>query len=259
MKDYHKLVLTLTIPLIAVTAYAVTAWEIPGINKADVSRYRPAVSPADSMALADVSLFGTGSGQGVPPAMAVDTAKQRILFFGDSMLEGLSKRFSDYSVKNGHYLKSIIWYSSSTTVWANSDTLQHFIRQVKPTFIVVCLGSNELFVRDLPVRDKAIKKIISKIGSTPYVWIGPPNWKKDTGIDSLILSNVGPKRYFDSSELTLARGKDHAHPTWVAARGWMDTVAVWMSDPKKTAHAIVMEYPEFTGSRNNAVLLQPLK
>ena len=45
---------------------------------------------------------------------AIDSAHQTILFFGDSMLEGLSRRFADYAVQNGHELYTVIWYSSST-------------------------------------------------------------------------------------------------------------------------------------------------
>lgn len=243
LKNYYKLLAILTIPLLLLCAYQ-------GVKHCKVEG--DSVDAADSLGLfSDVVE--------AEPVIELDTASQRILFFGDSMLEGLSKRFSDYAEKNGHYLKSVIWYSSSTKVWSSHlDTLSHFMRQVEPSFIVVCCGSNELFVRDLDKRDKYIKDIIKHIGKTPYVWIGPPNWKPDTGIDSLILANVGPKRYFDSSKLPLERKKDHMHPTWAAAASWMDTVAVWMSDPKQTLHPIKMEYPEFTGSKNRATLLQPL-
>ena len=255
MKPYIKLFFTLLIPLVIVVVYASIQFEIPGICKADISKYRFHSPEIDSLpADIDTSMIIVE-----PEPASVDTAKQRILFFGDSMLEGLSKRFSDYAKKNGHELKSVIWYSSSTVIWANSDTLDHFIKQVDPTLIITCLGSNELFVRDLPARDKAIKGILEKIGDTPFVWIGPPNWRKDTGIDSLILENVGEKRFFDSSHLTLERGGDHAHPTFAAASRWMDTIAVWMSDCTLTAHAIVMDFPEFTGSENDCTLLAPLK
>ena len=44
---------------------------------------------------------------------------QTILFIGDSMVEGLSRRLGDYSAENGHTLYTVIWYSSSTERWGN--------------------------------------------------------------------------------------------------------------------------------------------
>lgn len=174
-----------------------------------------------------------------------DTTGKHILFFGDSMLEGLSKRFIQYAVANGHDLNVVLWYSSSTELYARTDTLQYFMRKYNPDYIVICLGSNELFVRDLDNRKKYIASILDKIGDVPYIWISPPNWKEDTGINAAIVEAVGKDRYFDSTHLTLARGRDHAHPTFPAAAKWMDLVAQWMSSDS-TRHPIKMEVPADT-------------
>ncbi|MBR1593847.1 MAG: SGNH/GDSL hydrolase family protein [Alloprevotella sp.] len=187
---------------------------------------------------------------------ALDEAPQRILFVGDSMLEGLSRRFGDYAAANGHKLDVVLWYSSTTERWATSDTLTYFLRRYDPTFVVVCLGSNELFVRDLPDRDRHIATLLQRIGSLPYVWISPPNWKEDTGINDLILRHVGERRYFDSRHLTLQRGRDRAHPTFAAAAQWMDSVATWMAG-NTTAHPIRMERPDTTAKPNSLTLLSP--
>jgi hypothetical protein len=121
----------------------------------------------------------------------------------------------------------------------------------------VCLCSNELFVRDLDDRDTYIKQIVRKIGDTPFVWISPPNWKEDTGINELIISNVGTNRYFDSRHLELKRGRDKVHPTFDAAEGWMDTVAVWMNSPQ-TAHPIRMDKPAEKRKRKfTQIILSP--
>ncbi len=174
--------------------------------------------------------------------VALDTANQRILFIGDSMLEGLSRRLCDYCMENGHELTTVIWYSSTSQQWAETDTLEHFMRKTDPTFIFVCLCSNELFVRDLDERDKWLKEIVGKMGDTPFVWVSPPNWREDTGINDLIIKNVGTKRYFDSRNLTLRRGRDKVHPTFKAAEAWMDSIAVWVTE--KSAHPIKLETPK---------------
>ncbi len=176
----------------------------------------------------------------------VDSSRHVILLFGDSMLEGLTRRLDDYTEANGYELHTVIWYSSSTEKWATTATLEHYIAQYHPSYFVLCLGSNELFVNDLDQRDQYIKTLIAKMGDKPFVWIGPPNWKEDTGIDQLICDNVGKGAYFDSSKLNLTRGKDGRHPTFSAAADWGDLIAKWMSS-SKCDHSIKMDRPKKNG------------
>ncbi len=189
----------------------------------------------------------------------VDTASKTILFFGDSMLEGLSPRLAAYCQKNGHKLYTVIWYSSTTQVWGDCDTLSTFIRQYKPDYVIACLGANELFVRDIAAKRKApLRHLLNEIGDRPLLWIGPPNWKKDTGINALIEETLEPGQFFLSDGMTFQRKKDGAHPTASSAALWMDSVIRWM--PEHCAHPIRLELPEEKRGRANKVtLLQPLK
>lgn len=159
---------------------------------------------------------------------APDSTKMRILIFGDSMLEWMTKRLCDYTMESGYDLSSVIWYSSSTKLWSETDTLQYFLDRIKPDYILLCLGSNELFVRDLSKREKYIAKIVDRISNKPFVWISPPNWKPDTGINDLIIQAVGRDRYFDSRQLELERASDNAHPTRTSAALWADTIVSWL-------------------------------
>ena len=59
------------------------------------------------------------------------------------MVEGLSRRLGDYAGENGHKLYTVIWYSSTTERWGTTQTLEHFIAEYKPTYVLICLGSNE--------------------------------------------------------------------------------------------------------------------
>lgn len=181
---------------------------------------------------------------------------QNILFIGDSMLEGLTRRFINYTDETGHELNTIIWYSSTTESWANTDTLNYFIKKFAPTYIVICLGSNELFIKDLSKRKENIAKIINRIGTIPFVWISPPNWKEDTGINEAILRAVGKDRYFDSRNLNLERGHDHAHPTFRAAGEWMDTIALWMSSDERM-FPLRLNYPSQISTPRNITVLSP--
>lgn len=172
----------------------------------------------------------------------LDTASQNILIIGDSMLEGLNPRLAAYAKENGHTLNSVIWYSSTSEYWGTCDTLKVFLRRFKPSFIFISLGGNELFVKDIAEkRDKFVKNFLAQIGDIPYVWIGPPNWKPDTGINDLIAANVPKGQFFLSNGMHFDRAKDGAHPTHASAALWMDSVARWM--PQHAAHPIKMKKP----------------
>lgn len=191
---------------------------------------------ADALAVA-----GTIAGK-VPAAEDVDTTSQFFLLIGDSMGEYLRLRLNDYCEKNGHKMQTVIWYSSTTEWYGSCDTLAHYIRKYKPTYILLTLGSNELFIRDIvSTRQKYVEHILRQIGDIPYVWIGPPNWKDDTGINELILTNVGESRYFESKRLKFQRKKDGAHPVKESAYAWMDNIAAFLSN--NAAHRVRMERP----------------
>lgn len=196
---------------------------------------------------------------GTAPAVhaKLDTLPKTILFVGDSMLEGLSPRLAAYAKENGHTLYTAIWYGSTTERWGKSDRLKSLKSRYKPDYIVVCLGGNELFIRDI-VKKRAgyVDAILSQIGGTPYVWIGPPNWKEDTGINALLQSKVGDGRFFLSAHLRLDRAKDGAHPTRDAAAVWMDTVADWIVE--KSDCPIRLNRPSVsTGRAARTIVYQP--
>ena len=186
--------------------------------------------------------------------MPTDTASQTILFIGDSMLEGLGPRLAAYAEHNGHQLYTVIWYSSTSEIWAKSDRLKSYISRIKPTYIFVSIGGNELFVRDIAAkRRKYVEKIIAEIGDIPFVWIGPPNWREDTGINELIARSAPRGTFFLSNGMSFERGADGAHPTRQSAALWLDSVMRWM--PQNALHPIRMERPANDSGRANRVFM----
>lgn len=175
-----------------------------------------------------------------PQENPVDTAPQVLLFIGDSMTQNLAVRASAYARQNGHRIHTVNWDSSGTRIWAQSDTLDVFIRRFQPTFIFISLGSNELYIKNLDKYRGYVHTILSKIGDIPYVWIGPPNWKPDEGINDMLQDETAPGTFFRSEGITLARKRDQIHPTRDAAAIWFDSVARWMP---KSAHPIRLETP----------------
>lgn len=183
-----------------------------------------------------------------------DTTAQVILLAGDSMLEGLGPRLAAYADRNGHTLYTVIWYSSTSEKWGKSDKLRSYIEQLRPTYIIMCLGANELFVSDISAkRDRYVKKIIADIDTIPYLWIGPPNWRSDTGINDLIESNTPRGSFFRSEGMTFQRAKDGAHPTHSSAAAWMDSIVSWM--PGCSRHPIRMETPDHNTGRPKRIFI----
>ena len=175
----------------------------------------------------------------------LDTAAKNILFIGDSMLERLSPRIAAYAEENEHQMNTVIWYGSSTEVWATSGRVKECIQKYRPDYIIISLGGNELFVNDIIARrTKYVKQIVAEFADIPYVWIGPPNWKKDTGINKMIQSVV-PKGNFYLSytpDQHYERAKDGAHPTPASAAKWADRICKWIVE--ESNNPIVLNYPK---------------
>jgi hypothetical protein len=173
----------------------------------------------------------------------LDTSSQRILLIGDSMLEELSIRLIDYCDVNNHELFSLIWYSSNTGWWGKSDTMTHYINVVKPTYIIFAIGSGDISVQNVHEKRKPqVEEILNKIKGLPYTWVGPPNWKEDTGINDLLSETVEEGTFFLSKNLKFERTADGVHPTTQSAGQWMDSIATFIMQESK--YPIKLNFPD---------------
>ncbi len=181
----------------------------------------------------------------------VDPAAQRILILGDSMIEGLLPRLADYAAENGHSVNAVIWYGSRTIDWAHGSRLTDALRDYRPTFVIVVVGSSELTTRDIEKRASAVEAMLKAIGERKLMWVGPPNWRTDTGIGALLEREVGTERYFRSADLTFERNRDGVHPTLASAKRWMDAIADW--NVKQSGVPIRFDVPQKTGTPRPSV------
>lgn len=249
MKNYRGLWCLLAVAFAVITALSIyhpvrlLGWELRDSGIARVlsdTSYRAldvVVEPVAADSIFDHAV--------APVPVEVDTLPKTLLFIGDSMLEGLSPRLAAYAKHNGHTLYSVIWYSSTTEVWGRSGKLKGYIDRLHPDFIFISLGANELFVSDIITkRDKYVKTLLAEIGDIPYLWIGPPNWKPDTGINRMISDNVPAGEFFLSDGMHFDRAKDGAHPTRSSAVEWMDSVVRWMN--VNSPHPFRMDLPPTT-------------
>lgn len=173
----------------------------------------------------------------------VDTVPKSILLFGDSMTLNLAIRLAAYAAYNGHTFHAVNWDSSNTKIWAESDTLDYYLRKYDVDYVFVSLGSNELYFKKPQSRLPYVRKILAKIGDIPYVWIGPPNWKEDTGINDMLQSACMRGSFFRSEGMNFKRKADNIHPTRSSSALWMDSIMRWMPE---SAHPILAVAPPDT-------------
>ena len=259
MKRHYTALWLLFLSAFALFAVA-SAFDMPEIggHKLKSSEIVPSLTAVEAAADSDMAYCDdtTSSEVHERPAFPVpcDSASKTILFIGDSMLEGLGPRLAAYAEKNGHTLYNVIWYSSTSEVWGRSDKLRHYIDTLHPDYVFVCLGANELFVSDIINKRRGyVHKILSDIDTIPYVWIGPPNWKPDTGINQLVASETTEGGFFLSDGMHFERSRDGAHPTRTSAAAWMDSVARWM--PAHSFHPIRMEVPDNASGRAKRIFV----
>jgi lysophospholipase L1-like esterase len=136
----------------------------------------------------------------------------------------------------GNYLKLLVEarghryviesvHSSKTTTWAEDPKLETLLEKHDPDLVLISLGSNELFEKDVEPIAQATKKIVARLGGRACLWVGPPAWAKDAGFIATLKQNLPPCHYLDSIALDLPRAEDGRHPTWSGGHRW--ATAVW--------------------------------
>lgn len=173
--------------------------------------------------------------------LAPDTTVHNVLVFGDSMTHHLAMSISKYGTKNKYKVTGVTWESSSIPGWANSGKIDEYLKMSKPQFVVVSLGSNEMELKHFERRIPDVKKIVEKLDTIPFVWIGPPLWKEDKGVYSMLEKALPPGVLFRTEGVEIPRGPDHIHPTRKGADVWADTIMRWI---RKSPHPILTEVPD---------------
>ncbi len=135
--------------------------------------------------------------------------------------------------------------SSFTTTW--SGKIEAVISNTQPDLVIINLGANEVANVDPAAHAPAVRHIIAAIKGRPCVWVSPPSWRKDTGIQDVIRQNSAPCRYFDSDKLVpvpIPRQKDHIHPTEEGGAIWAEAFWTWLQqerapvDPAEVAKGV---------------------
>lgn len=175
------------------------------------------------------------------PKLEPDTTVHSVLVFGDSMTHHLAMSIAKYGTKNNYKVTGVTWESSSIPGWSHSGKIKEYLEMSKPDFIIISLGSNEMELKNFDRRVPDIQQIVEQLDSIPFVWVGPPLWKKDKGVYSMISRAVPPGTLFRTEDIDIPRGKDHIHPTRHGADIWADTLMRWIQN---SPHPILVEPPD---------------
>ena len=242
------LMLILTLTVLTIQSFSEANFSILSldIKKAPIKQFlteeikTPAKTP-DSITAGKIAAKDSSHKKFIEPPRVMDSTPQRILMVGESMIEGLMFPFRKYGKYNGHTITAKIWYGSRLLDWGAKDTLKKLIAIYKPTFIIVSIGSNELFIRNIDEREPFVKNIVAQLGNSKFIWVGPPNPKKDNGINDLIMRNVGKDRFFVSKYMHFLRKRDGVHPKAEQCYKWADSISDWIM--AKSRYPILLKRP----------------
>jgi hypothetical protein len=154
-----------------------------------------------------------------------------ILHVGDSFAGSLGvplgKRFKAAG------MRTVLEFETASYVptWAHNPELPKYVDKYRPSLVIVTLGANEVELVNPEQRASGVKRLVSKLGGRPCVWVIPPLWKPDTGIFNVIRANAAPCRILESDQIVhdLTRQKDKIHPNDAAREIWADAVLAWLA------------------------------
>ena len=99
----------------------------------------------------------------------------------------------------------------------------------EPDLVLVTLGANDAAIPSPWVLAKHVASIARRAagpdGKRRCIWMGPPMWKKDTGVLDVIANNAAPCAFFDARALSVQRRRDGIHPSDEGGEQW--AAAFW--------------------------------
>jgi hypothetical protein len=156
-----------------------------------------------------------------------------VLHIGDSFAGALGIDLNRELKQTG--IRGVLKYETATYIptWASSKDLPGYLQRFQPDLVLITLGANELEVPDPTIRIPTIRRLVSRLGGRPCVWVSPPLWKgaRPALLDT-IRESCAPCLYLDSSALVpdLNRMRDHIHPSMEARKIWAKAVIGWLRE-----------------------------
>lgn len=160
----------------------------------------------------------------------------RVLFFGDSLAQGLSPHIRELATEAGIPYVGAGVQGSRIDQWIASDWLDTTIDEFQPTLVLICLGTNDAYSNLTP--DEVLGAMRMLLGSIPLeadvVWIGVPGLPRTYSgrtPNASTLQRIEEEApfYFPSHELDIPRSPDTLHPNAQGYAGWAGAIWDWIS------------------------------
>lgn len=168
----------------------------------------------------------------------MDSTQHIVLLIGDSMGQGLKLPLKKNVESNGHQFIAAVERSSSIIKWAGTKKLDKLLKEHKANYVMISLGANDIDSKQLEYYEERIQTLVEKMPDIKFIWIGPPLWKKDSGMEEMMAHKIGKERYFDSKSIKIPRAGDGIHPTWRGYKLWADSISTWLM--RESRHKIML-------------------
>ncbi len=136
--------------------------------------------------------------------------------FHAGLERALAPRFEALGAK---YIQDAVT-SAAIVTFDHQDHFAKMLAKDDPDLVIITLGANDVFLPSPSHVAKNVASIAKKTEGRKCFWIGPPVWKKDTGIVDVIRENCAPCVFYDSSSLKLERRADGIHPDDKGGEAW---------------------------------------
>ena len=187
----------------------------------------PSVDSAPDTSAASSASSTTGDA-GHSTEKTADSPPKVVLHTGDSMVgyyacleKALAPHFESLGAK---YVQDAVT-SAAIVTFDRNDHFTKMLASQNPDLVLITLGANDVFLPSPQRLAKNIASIAKKTEGRRCFWMGPPVWKKDTGIVEVIRQNCAPCVFFDASSLKLERRPDGIHPDDKGGEAW--ATAFW--------------------------------
>ena len=150
----------------------------------------------------------------------------RVLHTGDSMVGGgLARALGPMFEADGTKYRRDVIESGTIHEFSQNDHLPKLIASFKPDLILLTLGANHIPHSIDPDKEIGpfLPKLIKRVAGIDCYWIAPPIWKPSQAkFNQWLSEHVAPCRFYDGSQLDIARRPDKVHPNEKGGEVWAD-------------------------------------
>lgn len=166
---------------------------------------------------------------------------ERVLLVGDSLAHGLAVPMKQLAKENGIEFLADARLGTRIDQWAKQPWLSQVIALLRPTLILVSLGTNDMLLQEPSVEKLALAQLTDTLrrSGARIAWVAPPKMPfPDRGVRSMI-DKTGLS-VFSSDALVIPRGPDGIHPTAGGYAGWAGALWAWLGHTLSSLGAIPM-------------------